>query len=477
MKKQKTKGWNLEMMLFNPPTEFQKPVGILRQPIGCTSYVYRITYIKDGRMYIGFHKEGDDIYTTSSTCNEFKQILASGELDILKYEILEWGSVKECQQIEFEMLTSVNAAKNPIYFNKWNGKPGIRKLNIEFINSLVNEIDGIRTYRNDVVLYNFSTNDIIKISVNDLMDLAKVQIRELEIDDENLSKIVDKIRNRIGSRDMPVLLENITYKGVFYEKLLVSGNHTRTALYKTKDENKGHTGDTLIECLLIPQSIGQELQDSEVDMIGNNLNADFTPGKPFSSKDGVKECLFHHKNGHSWETAEMRQRLMLLGLTSGQVDTVFKNTQTAITKQDWKKLGRVVYDYTTTHKNVIENKAEEFRKNNDDTFVLHCSSGNPHLYRWIDDYFKEQMNRISNGNPIQTKFKVVVYHNNETSQKNWPELFEKLVRPQHLPTNFNGYVFSESDMKSLTGLVTYPEFSYYEMKMWGNAVQSKKIAA
>jgi len=472
--KKATKGWNLEMMIFNPPTEFNTPEGILRQPIGCNSYVYRITYVKDGRMYIGFHKEGDDIYTTSTTCKEFKEILASGEPNILKYEILFWGSVKECEQEEFELLTSVSAAKNPMYFNKWNGKPGVRKLNVEYLNEMINEINDIRTFRNQLDHKHFTIDDIIEISVVDLNNIDAVQIRELRIDNENLAKIVDKIRNRIGSYDMPVLLENITYKGKFYKQLLISGNHTRTALFKTKDENKGHTGHTLIKCLLIPEEICYQLQDSEVDMMGNNLNADFTPGKPFSSKDGIKECLFHHKNGHSWETVEMRQRLMLLGLTSGQVDTVFANTHDSIIKETWEKMDRVVFDYTTRDKHLLESKAKEFAEKNDDTFVLHCSSGNPHLYRWLDEYYQTQMKRISEGKIVQNKFKVVVYHNKERSKKQWPELFKKLIRPQNLPSEFDGYIFSSNDINTLKGLVTYPEFSYYEMKMWDNAVESNK---
>ena len=469
--------WNIEQMMFKPPIPFNKPIGQTRQPIGNNSYVYEITNTENGMKYIGYHKEGANIYTTSSTNKDFKEVLSNSLNRVLEYKIVFWGSVKECEQQEYELLNEVNAKDNPMYYNKWNGKPGIKKLNLQLTNELVNEIEDIRTFRNQKELKHFDLNTcIVEHSIKDVTFFDNVQCRQLQLDSENLSKIVDKIRNFgiRGNYDMPVYFENIMYKGVFHSELLVSGKHTREGMFKTRNENKGHTEDTLIKCLRISEEIGSTLQESEMDMMGNNLNADYTVGKSFSVADAVKECLEHELSGHSWETIEMVDRFMRLGLTSTQVkNTVFNSVKDSLTKSAWEKAGKVVYNYKDKHSKKLTETADNFRKN-DDTFVIECSSGNPHLYRWFENYYEAQMKRLALGKIVQTKLQIVVYHNSEKSQSEWPGLWKKLMRPHNIPTHKDGYVFTEKDMASLNSLIKYPIANFYEMRMWGNKVNKSK---
>jgi hypothetical protein len=246
-------GWNLEIM-FNPqlrPIIFNHPIGP-RIKQGCTSYVYKITNTQDGKIYIGYHKEGDKLYGTSTTNPELKQLLASNTPGLFNYEILYWGSVNEAKQKEFELLTEVNAAKNPNYYNLNNGRPGVRDVNIKGVNELTDEVDDIRKHQ--YLKQHFlltRENNVIELSVNDLMKIHKLQSRELELDSANLHKIMGRIRHRIGYYDMPVIVENITMDGVFHEKILISGNHTRTAFDKTKNENVGHRGLTPVLCIFL----------------------------------------------------------------------------------------------------------------------------------------------------------------------------------------------------------------------------------
>lgn len=477
-KKKPVQSWNIEQMMFKPPIPFNKPIGQTRQPIGNNSYVYEITNTENGMKYIGYHKEGANIYTTSSTNKEFKEVLSNSLTRVLEYKIVFWGSVKECEQHEYELLTEVHAKDNPMYYNKWNGKPGVKKLNLQLTNELVNEIDDIRTFRNQKELKHFDLNTcIVEHSIRDVKEFEKVQCRELELDSENLGKIVDKIRNFgiRGNYDMPVYFENIMYKGVFYNELLVSGNHTREGMFKTRNENKGHTEDTLIKCLRISEEIGSTLQESEMDMIGNNLNADYNIGKAFSVADAIKECLEHEVSGHSWKTIAMVDRFMILGLTSTQVkNTVFNSVEDAIIKKAWEKAGKIVYNYRDIKEHAAELKrtGDNFRKN-DDTFVIECSSGNPHLYRWFEHYYEAQMKRLVLGKSVQTKFQVVVYHNSEKSQSEWPRLWKQLMRPHYIPTVKDGYVFTDKDMAKLKSLIKYPIANFYEMRMWGSKVSKK----
>jgi hypothetical protein len=476
MKKPKTKvGWNLEIMFDDElrPINFQKPKGPRSQE-GCSSYVYRITNTRDGKMYIGYHKAGDKPYFTSTKNEKFQEVLAEKTPNLLSFEILFWGSVKECKQYEYELLTSLNAAKSDLYYNLNNGQPGVKKINIELVNTLTDEIDDFRKHQK-LKKHNYLTEElnIVEFSVEELIEIDKLQSRELEIDNTNLQKIINRIRNRIGNYDMPVIVENITIDGEFHDYLLISGNHTRTAYDKTKDENVGHTKNTLLKCVLITEDIHQLLQESEIWILSNNLNADYNVGKPFSTEDGVKECLEHEKKGHSWGTVQMRHRLMRLGLSPNQVQTVFDKVEDTLQKVAWEKEGTMVYDYINTreHKQLLNDVADNYISQG--YFVIKSASGNPHLYRWVESWIQHQLTRIIQGLSIQERIKIVVYHTNIKSQTKWHDLFKTLIRPQHLPAAKDGHRFTKAEHQLITDMIKYPDFSYYEMPMKGKSVSSK----
>lgn len=469
MKNKTTYGWNLETIREpeTRPSIFNKFEGEY-QPNGCDSYVYKLTNTQNGMIYIGYHKESDAIYRTSSS--KLQSVFSQNVPKTFDYEVLFWGSVKECEQYEFELLTSVDAKNNPIYYNDWNGKPGVRKLNIKLVNQIMNEIDDVRKFRNQKTLHYINQSvHVKKISITELYQISKLQVRELEIDTENLNKIKDRIKNRIGHYDMPVILSNVRYNGEWYDYLLISGNHTRTSYYQLRYKNCGFDENFELDCLVLNEDVHKDLQESEIEMLANNLNGDYNVGKSFTVSDGVKECEKHHSQGHSWETSEMRQRLMQLGLTSNQVKTVFDRVNDNIIKQKVRKDGRIVYDYLDTHQNKLREKVDYF-KQDDNVYVISSASGNPHLYRWIERYFEEQYYRLSIRKPIQTEIKVVVFHTNYKSMKQWKSLWQKLIRPQNIPHTFKDYHFTIDDLNQLNNIFKFPTFSYFEMPMEGQSV-------
>lgn len=460
-------GWNLEQMFDDDtrPEIFTRPKGP-RTKNGCDSYVYRITNTQNKMVYIGYHKEGNKLYGTSSTNKEFKELLASDEIGLFNYEILYWGSVEECKQEEYELLTEADAKSNPMFYNKHNGHPGKKELNMELVNQLMKEVDDFRKHTNlmlDSELQHLNETHIVEMSIDDLFNkVGKWQVRKLEIDSDNLSTIVDRLRNKVGNYNMPVLLKDVTLDGIYHELILISGNHTRTAYWKTRDENIGHTENSMLKCVILDESIHSQMQETEVQMLGNNLNADFNIGKAFGKQDAIDECLEHHKAGHSWKTIGMRQRLMLMGLTSGKVEGVFEKVQDAIDKKKLEDSNQMIFDYEDTHKEIILKKVA--RLTNDDVFVIYCASGAPTLDRWMDKYINEQVQRIATNKPVQSRIKVVVYHKSFKNELNWPTLFKKLTRPQHLDKAY---------YDKMEHLLRYPEFGYEGMPISGPKIVGK----
>ena len=462
----KAKGWNLELMFDDTtrPKIFQQPEGP-RTKIGCNSYVYKIVNTQNKMVYIGYHKEGDTLYGTSSTNKEFKELLASDAVGLFEYHILYWGSVEECKQVEYELLTKDDAKSNPMYYNKHNGHPGKKELNISLVNQLMKEVDNFRKHTElmlDSELEYINESHVVEMSHKDLMNVDKWQVRKLEIDSVNLATIVDRLRNKVGNYNMPVILKDVTIDGNFYELLLISGNHTRTAYWKTRDENIGHTENSTIKCVILDEGVHSLMQETEIQMLGNNLNSDYNVGKPFSKGDAIDECMEHHKAGHSWMTKDMRQRFMLMGLTSGQVNGVFEKVQDNIDKKKLEDSNQMVYDYEDTHKDLVLKKVA--RLTTDDVFVIYGASGAPTLDRWMDKYISEQVQRIASGKSVQTRIKVVVYHNTIKNKYSWPKLWMRLTRPQHLDKVY---------YDEMEHLLRYPEFGYDEMPISGPKIVSK----
>ena len=52
----------------------------------------------------------------------------------------------EMSQIEFEMLTAVNAKDNPESYNWHNGHPGKQKLRIDLVRNFVQEVNTLRNH-------------------------------------------------------------------------------------------------------------------------------------------------------------------------------------------------------------------------------------------------------------------------------------------------------------------------------------------
>ena len=90
------------------------------------AFIYKFTHKPTSRWYLGMHglKEDeshrDGAYWNSSTDEEFKELLQTKPQEFL-YEISEYGTVSAIYKKENELLESLNAAKEKMSWNKWNG--------------------------------------------------------------------------------------------------------------------------------------------------------------------------------------------------------------------------------------------------------------------------------------------------------------------------------------------------------------------
>ena len=104
---------------------------------------------------------------------------------------------------------------------------------------------------------------------------------------------------------------------------------------------------------------------------------------------------------------------------------------------------------------LLEKKLKQLT--DDTTHVVSCASGAPTLDRWMNSWMEEQLVRIEDGNPLQTKICVLVYHTSYKNRDDWEGMFQKLTSPQHI----------EDDNVSalIRTLYKLPTFTYQSLPM------------
>ena len=461
--------WNLEA-LRNPstrPTEIESVGGELYPPSGCTSTVYKFTNLDTKMWYVGMHRETDKPYFTSSTNPKFKSDLAKPDARF-HFEILDWGSVQECKQIEHEILIKENAKDNPMSYNWHNGHPGVEKLRIDLVRTIVNEINTLRQHKllDGEITPQFVTKDNVTdgIKANVLAKRPVLQTRKLEYDTENILKIQDRIQHGTGGKlgyDMPVYLTNVTIGGKFFKILKISGNHT----VKSYDDHPiSKFAFTPLKTIEIGPEIHEQFSEQELRMIANDLNADYNVGKPFSKDDAVKECLGHETNGYSWNTVEMQKRFRDLGLTSNQIKKVIDMVHDILAKRKQVNAGNVVINYEKGNgKLILEDEEKKYR--DDNTFVMSSASGSPNTDRIIKAYLLEQQSRLDEGKKIQKKIVVLVFHTTEYTMKSWKGLKDKIE-----------FVHNQTSIltKAIKPFIKIPKFQFEELPMYMSDTHYKR---
>jgi hypothetical protein len=389
---------------------------------GDTSLVYE--WFDGIKWYIGVHKETHVPYWGSSTDKDFKKVLINPKSK-LTLTIHAWGSYDEMKQLEHEMLTKVDAKNNPLYYNKHNGFPGVKPIDFDKVEKIRNEIDWIRDGRkdkeNDFEYIGFEYLSKINYPISELYNQSKLQVRYETIDRENLDKIKSKIRVSMGDitegAKPPVYLIDVNFEGEFYDKLLISGNHTISAYY----ELDGIYREAELPIIELGPEIHSQLSEAELYALGNELNSEVSTAKSYSKEDAEKELLRFHQMGQSWNTSRNKVRMIKLGLTTGQVDTVIGWVKQEIINMKKRKGGWNVMDYEGKHRVIIDELIE--KNTTDDIFVCDYSGAAMKLQNILISYWNEQNKRLSLNIPIQKRILCYVRFTSETARDNyWPKL-------------------------------------------------------
>jgi len=426
------------------PKQIIKIDGDIIPQSGLTSCVYQYYDVINKKWYIGMHLDTGKVYWTSTTNKEFKKILTNHNSQLI-LTIIKWGSVQEMYQLEHELLSKVNARDNKDYYNLSNGKPGTKEINYKLINQIALELDWIRDDRNDktindfqILKYTDNLNNIIfgfnflleKNSISDLYNHPKLQVRAETLDRENMDKIKGRLSIQGNSEftSPPIFLKNRTYKGVFYNYLLISGNHTITSYWELGTP----FDEAEINCIFIPEEIHQKFSDIELHILGNELNSEKRASKPFSKDDAFREGLFLHEEGNSWKTKEVYAQWIRRGLTPANVYNVWDRIDQEIINIKMRKSNMIVMDYEGDHKYIVD---ELIKNTPNDIFACHYSSGAPALDRILISYWDTQEDREINKLKKQKSIRVYITHPSETvKNKTWPKLknrFEKIQRKEN----------------------------------------------
>jgi hypothetical protein len=369
------------------------------------------------------HKAMEKPYWTSATDKDFQKVLMNPDSN-LKLTIHRWGSVQEMKQLEYEMLTKVDAAKHKGYYNKHNGHPGVKEIDYDKIAQLRNELDFIRDNRHDKVnefqIIGFEYLSDKKYTIEELKDWSKLQVRYETIDRDNLEKIKSKIRISMGNTDEakpPVYLKDVDYEGEHYDMLLISGNHTITAYYDLGGAYR------LVELpiIVLGPEIHTQFSDAELFALGNELNSEKFSQKSYSKEDAEKECLRFYELGNTWKCERNTIRMIKLGLTTNQVKTVYERVEQLIINNKKRKGGWNVMDYEGEHRIIVDELIE--KNTTDDIFVCDYSGAAMKLQNILISYWNEQNKRLSLNMPIQKRILCYVRFTSETARDNyWPKL-------------------------------------------------------
>jgi hypothetical protein len=353
-----------------------------------------------------------DGYWHSGTDPELDKLLANPDAN-LRYEILQYGDYNQMTVAEHKLLSSVDAKNNPLYFNKTNGSPKYRPIDLDKVKELASEITK-GTYNTD-----------IKESIDAISKLKKLQVRFQE-DYEHVKDISEKIDDAGGNTNKcnPV---------VIYEKrhedtdVVGDGNHTIAAIVRSK-----HGRD--VPVARVPLTVHSDLTNEELIAVSNLLNKPSEVVKKRASDlDMIKYIVTQHSNnGVPVDDISNKEFLKEMRFANKQIKSIIDKSKKEIDLANFQKANQLWIDYSSgSGKKTLINKVESYRDK--DTMCISLSSS---MFKWDTIFNHIFSNTLENPKTKvreqgKSKIVILIYHNGPQAEDKWksdyqPDAFRKL---------------------------------------------------
>jgi len=397
--------------LSNKP-ESIKIVDLGTPPSVYDAYLYRFTDVDTNRMYVGIHKGfvGDG-YWHSSTNEDFDKLLSSPESN-LKYEILQYGDYGQMTVSEHKILSEANAKNNPLYFNKTNGSPQYKPINLDKVKKLAEQIKSGKF----ICIQTESVSNICK--------LDRLQVRFQEDSDHvnHISQLIDDAGGNTDKCD-PILIYEKRQAG---KDIIGNGNHTAEGANKSKHGN-------YISTSRVPVNVHRDFTNEELIAVSNLLNKrDDIVKKPANTDDMVKFVIGQYNNGVPVGDQSNKDFLIEMKFTRFQITKILKACNKQIELNNLKRANEVWIDYSTgSGKKTLQNKVESHRDK--DTMCLALSSA---MFKWDNIFNHIFDNTIENSKTkareqVKSKLVILVHHNGPLAEDRWktdyqPDAMRKL---------------------------------------------------
>ena len=341
----------------------KKPINIIKDyyapaPNDYEGYLYCYTNLKTNQKYIGIHKGSvTDVYNHSSKNNEFQEVFVDSTAE-LKFEVLEYGSYFEMQNIEHKMLSEVDAKNSDDYYNKHNGFAAYPEANLERCLELLERIES-GEFRTD----KYESLDLHK-------DMKRMQVRTE--DDPALQKeIRQKIDDEKGKTDNcnPILV--FECRGENGEDMRGDGNHTVAGAVASK-----HALNIPVD--RVPYEVHKDYSEADLKGVCNLCNK--KPGivkKPISIEDGIKHVVDNHTEKSVHDSINNVKFLKAYGFNgsakTGQINTILKNAKKEIDDLEYAKKNILFINYgAAPHNKTLTNTVEA--QHNTNTIAMYMSS-------------------------------------------------------------------------------------------------------
>lgn len=400
------------------------------QPNGKTSYVYLYTEVNTGMKYEGVRSiDTDDKviedYNTSSKNEDFQKALANGRW---KFEILYWGSFKECLYYENQDLVKVDAANNPMWYNLWNGQRGMKPHDREFRNKIVKDLNVLRNIPFDDVLdwksnpekynkrLNIATVDWIgnQISWQDLYEnRGRIQVRDEQLNTQNVNDIKDYIIHNQPGLQWPIYCMDIKWKGEEENDMLLSGNHTVYTHYDLGSPYKFR----MAYPIEIPKEVHEKCTETDLYEIGSALNARLSIGKPFTKEDALRMCKEHYEAGNTWYDSDVDNDWRLRGLTTPNINTVINEMNDYIEEKQQNAGGKVKINYSTPEgKQIIQENIRKYQKPGVLVVPMAGTSPNSDKLNQLMADENIKLSESSSSEPLYTEMVLLLHHSSDRTQ-------------------------------------------------------------